>query len=356
MRIDIRGAIVSDGDQWIYDWFGVPAVSPKRIMNQIDRAIANQDKELVVNINSPGGSVYAASEIYTHIKKFPGNTVSEIVGVCASAASIPLLATKKALISPTGALMIHNASVVAEGDYRDMEAMKQLLIQTNSAIMQTYKTKTNKTDEELKQMMDAETWMNAQQALEHGFVDEIMFSNEMGGVVASAFTPEVGANGLLPQAVIDKMRMELANDPTMLVQNSASTGGLEPEPEAKGEEELMDLKELKNKHPELVDEIKNEATAEAVKAERARIQEIENIAQPGTEEIINKAKFETGASAEATAMEILKAQKSQTVAQMNNIREDASVLNQIEGHDAPVKNEDTEIDALVNKVLGEGVK
>lgn len=355
MRIDIRGAIISDGDQWIYDWFGIPAVSPKRIMNQIDRAIANQDKELVVNINSPGGSVYAASEIYTHIKKFNGDTVSEIVGICASAASIISLATKKTVISPTGGLMIHNASVIAEGDYRDMEAMKQLLIQTNAAIMQTYKTKTNKSEEELKQMMDAETWMNAQQALEHGFVDEIMFSNDMG-IVASISTPDVGSDGLLPQAVIEKMRMELANDPTMLVQNSASTGGPEPKPEAEGEDEQMDLKELKNKHPELVDEIKNEATTEAVKAERERIQEIENIAQPGTEEIVNKAKFETGASAADTAMEILKAQKNQKTEQLKNIHEDASPLNQIEVYDTPIKNEDTELDALVNKVFGEGVK
>lgn len=355
MRIDIRGAIVSDGDQWIYDYFGVPAVSPKRIMNQIDRAIANQEKELVININSPGGSVYSASEIYTHIKKFPGNTVSEIVGVCASAASIILLASKRALIAPTGALMVHNASIIAEGDYRDMEDMKQLLIQTNSAIIQTYKAKTKKSEEELKQIMDAETWMNAQQALEHGFVDEIMFSNEMG-IVASAASPDVRADGLLPQEVIEKMRMQLANDPNMLVQNSASTGGEKPQPEAKGEEEKMDLKELQNKHPELVNEIRNQATAEAVTAERARIQAIEDIAQPGAEEIINKAKFETGASAEATAMEILKAQKTQAVTQLNNIREDASVLNQIEGHDAPIKNEDAEIDALVNKTFGKGVK
>ncbi|WP_432702465.1 head maturation protease, ClpP-related [Lysinibacillus sphaericus] len=355
MRIDIRGAIVSDGDQWIYDWFGVPAVSPKRIMNQIDRAIANQEKELVININSPGGSVYSASEIYTHIKKFPGNTVSEIVGVCASAASIILLASKKSLIAPTGALMIHNASIIAEGDYRDMEAMKQLLIQTNSAIMQTYKAKTNKSEDELKQMMDAETWMNAQQAVEHGFVDEIMFSNEMG-IVASSSSPDVGADGLLPQAVIEKMRMQLANDPNMLVQNSASTGTEKSQLEAKGEEEKMDLKELQNKHPELVEEIRNNATTEAVTAERARIQAIEDIAQPGSEEIIKKAKFETGASAAETAMEILKAQKTQAVAQLNNIREDASILNQIEGHDAPFKNEDAEIDALVNKTLGKGVK
>lgn len=352
-KIDIRGAIVPDGEQWIYDWYGIPAVSPKRIMQQIERATANHDKELIVNINSPGGSVYAASEIYAHIKKFPGDSVSEITGVCASAASIIMTGTKRTVIAPVGAVMIHNASVVAQGDYRDMEAMKQLLIQTNQAIMQTYIAKTGKTEEELTQMMDKETWMNAQQALEHGFVDEIMFASE---IPITASDTDVNSNGMLPKEVIDKMRNLLASDPNILVKNSASTGvpkELEQGPEAEGDSEIMDLKELNAKHPDLVEQIKNDATKEAVTAERSRIQEIENIAIPGTEEIVNKAKFETGISAADTAMEILKAQKDQTQTQIQNRMTDAAPLNQINAGEAPaINNKDAEVDSLVNKMFG----
>lgn len=353
-RIDIRGAIVSDGEQWIYDWFDVPAVSPKRIMQQIDRAISNREKELIVNINSHGGSVYAASEIWSHIKKFPGDSVAEITGVCASAASIPALATKRTIIAPVGALMIHNASVVAEGDYREMEAMKQLLLQTNEAIMQTYKEKTKKSEEELKQMMDTETWMNAQQAVEHGFVDEIMFAKDIG-VVASTNT-DVSANGFLPKEVIDKMHNLRATDPNLLVKNSASTGGPVPQPEAEGEDHKMDLQELQNKHPELVEQIRNTAKKEAVAEERKRIQDIENFAQPGMEDVVNKAKFETGISAAETAMEILNAQKEQNTLRMKNRIEDADELNNIVAEEAPKKNDENELDALVNKVMGPGVK
>jgi len=353
-RIDIRGAIVSDGEQWIYDYFDVPAVSPKRIMQQIDRAISNREKELIVNINSHGGSVYAASEIWSHIKKFPGDSVAEITGVCASAASIPALATKRTIIAPVGALMIHNASVVAEGDYREMEAMKQLLLQTNEAIMQTYKEKTKKSEEELKQMMDAETWMNAQQAAEHGFVDEIMFAKDMG-IVASTNT-DVSANGFLPKEVIDKMHNLRATDPNLLVKNSASTGGPVPQPEAEGEDRGMDLQELQNKYPELVEQIRNTAKKEAVAEERKRIQDIENFAQPGMEDVVNKAKFETGISAAETAMEILNAQKEQNTLQMKNRIEDAAELNNIVAEEAPKKNDENELDALVNKVMGTGVK
>lgn len=352
-KIDIRGAIVPDAEQWIYDWYGIPAVSPKRIMQQIERATANHDKELIVNINSGGGSVYAASEIFAHIKKFPGDSVSEVTGICASAASVIMTATKRSVIAPGGAVMIHNASVVAQGDYRDMEAMKQLLIQTNASIMQMYITKTGKSEEELKQMMDAETWMNAQQAVEHGFVDEIMFANETPITASDA---DVNENGLLPKEVIDKMRNLLASDPNILVKNSTSTGipkDSEQEPEAKGDTEIMDLNELKAKHPDLVEQIKNEAAKDAVTAERKRIQEIENIAVPGMEEIANKAKFETGISAADTAMEILKAQKDQTQTQIQNRMTDAAPLNQIAAPEAPANNnKDAEVDNLLNKVFG----
>lgn len=349
-KIDIRGAIVPDGEQWIYDWYGIPAVSPKRIMQQIERAIANHDKELIVNINSPGGSVYAASEIYSHIKKFQGDSVSEITGVCASAASIIMTATKRTVIAPVGAVMIHNASVVAQGDYREMESMKQLLIQTNSAIMQTYIAKTGKTEEELKQMMDAETWMNAQQAVEHGFVDEIMFKDD---IQITASHTEVNSNGMLPPEVIDKMRNLLASDPNLLVKNSASTGGNLPKPEAIEEEKkIMNFEQLKNDYPELFEQVKNEGVKEAVAAERTRMQEIDNIAPPGMEDLANKAKFETGVTASEFAVEVLKAQKEQGTVLLHARVTDAAPLNNIMAEEAPAPaNKDTEVDAVLDKIF-----
>lgn len=354
MRIDLRGAIVPDGEQWIYDWYGIPAVSPKRIMQQIDKAISSNEKELIVNINSPGGSVYAASEIWTHIKKFTGDSVAEITGVCASAASIIAMATKRTVIAPVGALMIHNASISAQGDYREMEAMKQLLIKTNEAIMQTYKVKTKKSDDELKQMMDAETWMNAQQAVEHGFVDDIMFTEDIEVVASAGLVQDFASNGLLPKAVIDKMRKLLARDPNLVVNNNVSL--MSEQVAVEGEEQQMDVKELESKHPDLVEQIRNKAKEEAIAAERQRIQEIENIALPGFEEIVNKAKFETGMTAAETALQLLNAQTQQRTSKLVNIQQDALLLNGIEGQEAPTNNDDNEIDALVNKVLGNGVK
>lgn len=346
MRIDIRGAIVPDSEQWVYDWFEIPAVSPKKIMEQLDRAAAANVKNLVININSPGGSVYAASEIYAHIKKYPFNTIAEITGVCASAATMIAHATDKTVIAPGAAYMIHNASAIAEGDYREMDAMKRLLIQTNEAIMQIYMTKTKKSKEELKKMMDDETWMNAQQAVEHGFVDEIMFFDKTSNVVAS-IKPN---NGLLPREVIEKMQNELANDPNSLIKNSVARGVLELGVK-KEEKKIMNLEQLKNEYPDLVKQIQNEAAAEAIAAERKRIQEIENIAVPGAEEIINKAKFETGATAGEVAVEILKNDALKKSMMLQNIKEDAQPINEVEANALP-QSKDEEVDALINKVLG----
>lgn len=112
MRVDIKGPVINDGDQWIYDYFGIPAVSPGKVLNLIDQAIKNGHKELQVVINSGGGSVFSASEIYTTLKSFGGTVNVEIVGVAASAASVIAMAGTNVSMSPTAQMMIHNQQIV----------------------------------------------------------------------------------------------------------------------------------------------------------------------------------------------------------------------------------------------------
>lgn len=323
MKVMIKGPIISDGDQWIYDWFGIPATSPVKVSKVIDNAIKNNVKELTVTINSGGGSVFSASEIYTELKKFVGNVKVEIVGLAASAASVIAMSGSVIEMSPTAQLMIHNAMTGAEGDYREMDHTSNFLQKVNQSIMNAYTAKTGKDATELKGLMDAETWMTAQEAKESGFIDAIMFENEMGAV-ANAENPLL-VNGMLPQEVINKMREELANDKSNTTVNNVNTNK-SLESEVNNE---MDIEKLKAEHPELYKEIVNIGKEEGVKAERNRIQEIEDIASPGNEELINKAKFETGATAADTAMEILKAQKEKSVQTLSSIRNDAANLGAI---------------------------
>lgn len=202
MKISVKGPIIDSDDQWIYDWFEVEATSPKKVIDLINQAKNNEDLE--VEINSGGGSVFAGSEIYTALKSYSGKVITKVVGLAASAASVVTMAGDVILISPTGQIMIHNASGGFGGDYRDMEKGAEILKNVNATISNAYRIKTGLSNEELLEMMNKETWLTPQQALEKKFVDEIMFTNDIK-LVASI------NNGMLPQEVIDKMKMELKN-------------------------------------------------------------------------------------------------------------------------------------------------
>lgn len=202
MKISVKGPIIDNDDQWIYDYFEVEATSPKKVIDLINQAKDNEDLE--VEINSGGGSVFAGSEIYTALKSYGGKVITKVVGLAASVASVIAMAGDSILISPTGQIMIHNASGGFGGDYRDMEKGAEILKNVNSTISNAYRIKTGLSNEELLEMMNEETWLTPQQALEKKFVDEIMFTNDIK-LVASI------NNGMLPQEVINKMKMELKN-------------------------------------------------------------------------------------------------------------------------------------------------
>jgi len=196
-KVSVKGAIISSGDQWIYDWFGIDATSPKSVNDSIVEA--NGD-DLEVEINSGGGDVFAGSEIYTALKSYNGNVTTKIVGLAASAASVIAMAGKNILMSPTGQMMIHNVSTRSSGDYRDMQHAADVLKNANTTIANAYRLKTGMSEADLLAMMNQETWLTPQQALENKFIDEIMFSNGLVDLVASF------QSNLLPIEVIEKMR------------------------------------------------------------------------------------------------------------------------------------------------------
>lgn len=332
MKIEIKGPIISDADQWIYDWFGIPATSPSKVNAVIQQAINNNVNELLVEINSGGGSVFAGAEIWTALKSFAGTIKVHIVGLAASAASVIAMAGTKIEMSPVAQIMIHNASTRAEGDYRAMYDAGELLESVNKSLMSTYLMRTKLPETELKTMMDKETWMNAQRAKELGFIDNIMFEQEMDAVADT--NNNMLVNGALPQAVIDKMRQELASSPIHNI--SASTGVLEKEhePEVKGVS-IMTLEELQNNHPELFNQVKQMGHDEGVKAENDRIKAIEEIAPIGNDALVQAAKFDKPVTAEQLAVQIVKNQKEAGTAFYTNVQQDAEELQNVSGEQAP---------------------
>lgn len=191
--IKVNGAIVSNDDKWIYDLFEMEYTSPSCIDKAIEEANGN---DIIVQINSGGGSVFAGSEIYTKLKKIDVDV--EIIGLAGSAASFIAMAGKKVSISPTAQIMIHNASTRSQGDKRDMADTSEFLNTIDSSIAYAYQLKTGLGEEELSKMMDKETWLNANDSVRLGFADEIMFADEYEAVASTSV--------MLPKHVINKVR------------------------------------------------------------------------------------------------------------------------------------------------------
>lgn len=172
--IDIKGQVVPSGNEWIYEWYGIQATSPKQVI----RALKNANGEPVtIKINSGGGDVFAGCEIYNELKNYSGEVSIEIHGLCASIASVIAMAGK-CKMSPLSEIMIHNVSTNTSGDYRDMEHTAEVLKKANKTIANAYVLKTGMKAEEVYKLMDKETWFTADEALEIGLIDEILYSDE----------------------------------------------------------------------------------------------------------------------------------------------------------------------------------
>lgn len=205
-QIDIRGVIVPDDDHWIYDWFGMAATCPKMVRDLL--ASANGDA-VTVTVNSGGGDVTSGQEIYTILREYSGSVLIRIQSMAASAAAVISMA-RESEISPVAQLMIHNVSTYAEGDYRDMEHAAEVLRNSNQALSNAFSAKTGKTQAEILELMDRETWLTADQAVAEGFVDRIMAPDDANKKQKLQLAASFGC-GLLPEKAIAYAKANLRN-------------------------------------------------------------------------------------------------------------------------------------------------
>lgn len=174
-KIDIKGDIVDNDTGEFFDYFGMSSVYPKKVQQAIEN---DEDEEIILDVASNGGDVFSASEIYTMLKSSGKNIVVNIQGLAASAASVISMAGNTVNISPTAQLMIHKASVIGAGNADDFEHEAKVLNGIDESIASAYELKTGMKQEDLLQMMASETWLNAKEAVDKGFADSIMFSND----------------------------------------------------------------------------------------------------------------------------------------------------------------------------------
>ena len=130
--------------------------------------------DITVWINSPGGDCVAAAQIYNMLMDYKGDVTVKIDGIAASAASVIAMAGTKVLVSPVSMLMIHNPMTAAFGNSDEMQKAIEMLSSVKDSIINAYEIKTGLSRAKLSHLMDAETWMDANKAVELGFADEIM--------------------------------------------------------------------------------------------------------------------------------------------------------------------------------------
>ena len=193
----LNGQIAEDS------WFG-DEVTPAIFRDELMKGEGN----ITVWINSPGGDVFAAAQIYNMLMDYKGSVTVRIDGLAASAASVIAMAGTTVEMSPVGMLMIHNPSTAVIGNTKEMQAAIQMLDEVKESILNAYELKTGQPRQSLSDLMDAESWMNAKKAVELGFADKILFANEdeekqSEGVEAMLFSQRAVTNSL-----IDKIKAQ----------------------------------------------------------------------------------------------------------------------------------------------------
>jgi ATP-dependent Clp protease protease subunit len=174
VKIPIRGAIVDDDTAMFYDYFGMTCTSPKKVSAILNEEVAEGD-DIVVDIASNGGDVFVASEIYSMLKNNKSNVKVNVTGLAASAASVIAMAGDTVSIAQ---IMIHKAWTNMDGNADDLNHEAGVLNNIDKSIASAYELKTGMKQSDLLQMMSNETWLTAQDAVDKGFADEIMFVNE----------------------------------------------------------------------------------------------------------------------------------------------------------------------------------
>ena len=154
-----------------------------------------EEGDITLWINSPGGSVFAAAEIYTMLRDYPGKVTVCIASIAASAASVVAMAGDKVQMSPTALLMLHDPSTIAMGNAKDMEKAITTLNEVKESIINAYQFKSGLSRNRISKLMENETWLNAKKAVELGFADEILFEANPSTSTDEPEEPEPAESG-----------------------------------------------------------------------------------------------------------------------------------------------------------------
>ena len=257
MKVKITGEIIPNEYAWIYDFFGEPYFCPIVLENAVSAA-EEDDRELILVINSPGGDVWSGFETYSRLRQLQTegwHVEAHVTALAASAATTIMSACDTVLCSPVGQIMIHLPSCVTGGDKHDHEESIAFLNSIEESILNGYMVKSaGKADrDQLRAAMEAETWMPVQQAIDLGLVDGILGDvqnmtltvvdlSALAGKVVNSLQEGLGLRyeALLARYEQGVQNGSLTEDPHHPVRN-AQPEPAEPEPETNSWEEWAEL-------------------------------------------------------------------------------------------------------------------
>ncbi len=284
--------------------------------------------EITVRINSPGGDVFAAQAIGNLLEQHGAEVTARIDGLCGSAATVVACHCDRVVAANDSTYMIHPVKMGICGyvDSRDLAEYQEALAAIRENIVGLYAKKTGRDKEEVAAWMDATSWWTGEQAKAYGFVDELADDGVNAAVENRGGILFVGSvNTHLP----------FAQAPGFVQNSLAAPGagqgsvnkGLAEMPEERGQEEkdmgMETVDDLRRQYPALVDQIEQAAAQQAREQECRRIQDIEEMALPGSEELAAKAKFVEPISAGDYAKAAMKLAKAQGGMALNALRRDA---------------------------------
>jgi len=316
---DIQDRNDGTADIYIYDEIGGWGIEAKEFIKEFNALKASK---VNIHINSPGGSVFEGWAIYNAINNnSKGKIVNTFIeGIAASMASVIALAGDYINMSENSLFMIHNPIGGARGEVKDLEKVIEILNKIKDSIVNIYHKKTGIEADEIKKMMDAETWFTAQEALDAGFIDKI--TEQLAAAATFDLSKYDYRDKLKYGELIKNFNQKQTQNP----------GG-----------QTMDnltLEILKAQYPDIYDQVKaevkkgfydeghaagvTEGTTAGATAERERIQAIESIQIKGAEAIVNEEKFKPEATKESVSALILEKQKAGELKLNNALDTDAA--------------------------------
>lgn len=320
-EINMYGEIVSNipTDWWTGERLPGNYIAVEEFLQDLESI---QDKEnITIHINSPGGELYAGVAIYNRLKALSGTVTTINDGLCASAASLIFQAGDIRRMNKGSNLMAHGVSCLLYGYYniQDLKGFIKQMNAHNDVAMSIYMERSGKTKEEVKNLLNGETWLTGEDAVEAGLADEVA-GEEPVQMAITADRKFLYVNHLqIPTAKL----CSIPNRATVLEQR---TGG-----------NIMNLEELRNAYPELVAEAesaaKEKGRKEGVEQERARLQGIEGIENAiADKNIIKDAKYsDKPLTAEQLALKAMQQQAQLGVNMLEKMQKDtkSSGVNQV---------------------------